>query len=250
MPYQQKDKFSTEFAGKTLTIETGSLAFQAQGSCTVTYGETVVLATAVQAHEAREGIDFFPLLVDYEERLYAAGIIKGSQWIKREGRPSDDSILTTRVIDRSIRPLFKDTSRKDVQVVVTVLAYDGENSADIPALIAASAALAISPIPWNGPVGAVRVGRINGEWVLNSSFEARKKSDVDLILAGTDEHAVMMDCDGNEIGNDVVYDAVAFGLKHIKPIIKLINEVVTKVGQPKVAEPELIAYRNQLSLSS
>ena len=251
MSYEQKNKFSTEIAGRTLTIETGDLAFQTQGSCTVRYGDTVVLATAVRAPEAREGVDFFSLLVDYEERLYAAGIIKGSQWIKREGRPSDESILTTRVIDRSIRPLFKDTTRNDVQVVATVLSYDGENDPDIPALIAASAALAISPIPWNGPVAAVRVGRINGEWVLNTTFEAKKKSDLDLILAGTADHAVMIDCEAKEAPEEVVQDAVAFGMKHLKPIIALIEQVVAAVGQPKVTEaaltPEELAQRQKVA---
>ena len=239
MSYEQKNKFSTEYCGRTLTIETGSLAFQAHGSCTVRYGDTVVLATAVRAPEPREGVDFFPLLVDYEERLYAAGIIKGSQWIKREGRPSDESIITTRVIDRSIRPLFKDTARNDVQVVVTVLSYDGENDPDIPAIIAASTALAISPIPWNGPLAGIRVGRINGEWVLNTTYEARKKSEMDLILAGTADHVVMLDCEGSEVADDVVHDAIGFGLKHLRPALDLINQVVAAVGQPKIAEPAL-----------
>lgn len=238
MSYQQPNNFSINLAGRELVISTGSLAFQAHGSCTVKYGDTVVLATAVTTDEPREGVDFFPLLVDYEERLYAAGIIKGSQWIKREGRPSDEAILTTRVIDRSIRPLFKDSARKDVQVVLTVLSFDGENDPDIPALIAASTALAISPIPWNGPLGGVRVGRINGEWVLNGSYEARSKSDLDMIIAGTADQVVMVDAEAKELPNDVIYDAIAFGLKHIKPIIKLIEEVVAKVGQSKIAEIE------------
>jgi len=161
--------FETEYAGHPLKIEIGKLAKQTNGSCTVQYGETVVLATAVRSKEVRDGIDFFPLVVDYEEKLYAAGKIKGSRWIKREGKATDEAVLTARIIDRSIRPLFKDTERRDVQVMITVLAVDGVNDPDIAALIAASCALSISNIPWKRPMSAIRVGRINGEWVLNGT---------------------------------------------------------------------------------
>src|SRR3989344_5364525 len=166
--------FETEVAGKKLTIETGRLAQQANGSCTVRYGDTVVLATATMGN-IREGIDFFPLSVDYEERLYAAGKIKGSRWIKREGRPSDEAVLTSRLVDRCIRPLFSKEIKNDVQVILTVLSFDQENDSDVVGLVAASAALAISNIPWNGPLAGVRVGYLGGEWVLNPSFAAREK---------------------------------------------------------------------------
>ncbi len=236
-----KQQFSLELGGRTLTIETGALAAQANGSVTVRYGDTVVLGTAVLSSTVREGIDYFPLLVDYEERLYAAGKIKGSRFIKREGRPSDEAILTARLVDRSIRPLFNDTLRNDVQVVITVLSYDQENDSDIPALIAASAALAVSNIPWAGPIGAVRVGQINGEWVLNPTYQAREKSDLDLVLAGTKSEQVMIEASGNEVSEEVVLNALEFAQKNVRKVIELIEEVVAKVGvkkiQPPAAEP-------------
>ncbi len=235
---QQVYNFELEYAGKTLKVQTGKLAGLAHGSCTVQYGETLVLATAVTGEQARDGIDYFPLMVDYEEKLYAAGKIKGSRWIKREGRATDEAVLTARVIDRSIRPLFKETERKDVQVMVTVLSVDGENDPDVPALTAASIALAISPIPWNGPVAAVRVGAINGEWVLNSSYEARAKSDFDLYLAGTESEVVMMELSGKQVKEELVAEAIEFGHKHLKKVVSLISEIQKKIGLPKFIEEE------------
>lgn len=232
-----KQQFSLELGGRTLTIATGTYAAQANGSVTVRYGDTVVLGTAVLSSTVREGIDYFPLLVDYEERLYAAGKIKGSRFIKREGRPSDEAILTARLVDRSIRPLFDDTLRHDVQVVITVLSYDQENDSDIPALIAASAALAVSNIPWAGPIGAVRVGQINGEWVLNPTYQAREKSDLDLVLAGTKSEQVMIEAAGNEVSEEVVLSALEFAQKNVRKVIELIAEVVTKVGAKKISPP-------------
>ncbi|MFA4937074.1 MAG: polyribonucleotide nucleotidyltransferase [Patescibacteria group bacterium] len=231
-------KFTQEVAGKQLTVEIGKLANQAHGSCTVQYGDTVVLATVVQASEPREGIDYFPLLVDYEERLYAAGKIKGSRFIKREGRPTDEAILTSRVIDRSIRPLFRDTERKDVQVMVTVLSVDHENDPDIVALIAASTALGISSVPWNGPIAAVRIGRVAAEWVINPSYEDRGKSDLDLIITGTEEEIVMIEGQGKEVNDQIVADAIAFGHKHLKQIIPFIKEIISKTGKPKTITAE------------
>ncbi len=230
--------FELEYAGKALKIQTGKFAKQAHGSCTVQYGETVVLATAVTGVEPREGIDYFPLMVDYEEKLYAAGKIKGSRWIKREGRATDEAILTARMIDRSIRPLFKEAERKDVQVVITVLAYDEENDPDVPALIAASAALAISPIPWGGPISAIRVGQINGEWVLNGSTEARAKSDFDLYLAGNAKEVVMIELNGKEAKEETIAEAIKFGHKHLKKVIELIEDIQKKIGVEKFKEEE------------
>jgi len=241
--------FAIEYAGKTFKIQTGKFAEQAHGSCTVQYGETVVLATAVTGAEAKEGVDYFPLMVDYEEKLYAAGKIKGSRWIKREGRATDQAILTARVIDRSIRPLFKETERKDVQVMVTVLAYDEENDPDVPALIAASTALGISQIPWGGPVAAVRVGQINGEWVLNGSMEAREKSSFDLYLAGTADEVVMIEFEGQQVSESVAAEAIKFGHKHLKKVIELIEQVQKEVGVAKVDEsqsPEAEAERQMI----
>jgi len=231
-------QFELEFAGKPLKIEVGKLAGQAHGACTVQYGDTVVLATAVTGSEPKEDVDYFPLMVDYEEKLYAAGKIKGSRWIKREGRATDEAILTARIIDRSIRPLFKETERKDVQVMITVLAVDGENDPDVPSLIAASTALAISPIPWNGPISAIRVGQINGEWVLNSTYAAREKSDFDIFLAGAEEDVVMIETAARQSSEEVIAEAIAFGQKNLKKVVKFIKEIQTKVGEEKTSALE------------
>ncbi len=226
--------FSAELGGRTITIETGKLAQQAGGSCTVRYGDTVVLATAVMSSTVREGIEYFPLLVDYEERLYAAGKIKGSRFIKREGRPSDEAVLVARVVDRSIRPLFDERIRNDVQVMITVLSVDQENDSDIVALWAASCALMISNIPWKGPLTALRVGRINGEWVMNPTYEARSKSDFDLVVVGEDKKTVMIELGGSEVPEDVVTNAIDFAQKHWGVVTKLIKQVASDVGREKV----------------
>ena len=225
--------FETDFAGKKLTVEIGQLAQQADGSCTVRYGDTVVLATAVMGG-VREGVDYFPLSVDYEEKLYAAGKIKGSRWIKREGRPSDEAILTSRLVDRAIRPLFPKEIKNEVQVILTVLSFDQENDSDVVGLIAASTALAISDIPWNGPLAGLRIGRINGEWVLNPSFEAREKSEMDFIVAGINNKLLMLECESKEVEEDVAYEAIEFSLKHIDKLIKFIEDVAKKEGLEKV----------------
>jgi len=229
----ETQQFETELAGRKLTIEVGKLAGQAHGSCTVKYGDTVVLATAVMNEEPREGVDYFPLMVDYEERLYAAGKIKGSRFIKREGRPSTEAILTARLIDRSIRPLFDNTVRQDVQVVLTILSVDQENDPDIVSLIAASAAVAISPIPWAGPVAGVRVGQINGEWVLNPTYEAREKSAFEIFLVGKGQEVVMIEATGQEVPEDTIFGAIQFGQKHLNTALDLIKEAVEKVGAEK-----------------
>jgi len=226
-------KFETEVAGKKLLFEIGRFAGQADGACTVQYGGTMVLATAVMSNNVRDGIDYFPLLVDYEERLYAAGKIKGSRFIKREGRPSDEAILTSRLVDRSIRPLFDETTRQDVQVVLTVLSVDQENDPDIISLIAASAALSISNIPWYGPVAGVRIGMINNECVLNPTYEAREKSELDIFLVASDEDVVMMEAGGNQVSEDKILEAMEFGHKHLKKIVQFIKEIQSKVGLDK-----------------
>ncbi|MDZ4230002.1 MAG: polyribonucleotide nucleotidyltransferase, partial [Candidatus Veblenbacteria bacterium] len=233
--------FEQEVAGKKLIVEVGKLAPQAHGACTVRYGDTVVLATVVQAVAPREGIDYFPLLVDYEERLYAAGKIKGSRFIKREGRPTDEATLTARLIDRSLRPLFKDTERRDVQVVVTVLSVDQENDADVPALLGASLALAMSPVAWNGPVGAVRVGRVGGEWVLNPSYEARTKSDLDVYVSATETEIVMLEAGATQVAEADIAEAIAFGHKHIGKLFPFLQQVIQACAVPKQPEPELSA---------
>ncbi len=229
-----KKKFETDFAGKKLTIEVGELALQANGSCTVSYGGTVVLATAVMGG-IREGVDYFPLSVDYEERLYAAGKIKGSRWIKREGRPSDEAILTSRLVDRAIRPLFPKEIKNEVQIILTVLSFDQENDSDVIGLIAASVALSISNIPWNGPLAGLRIGRVEGEWVLNPSFEARTKSEMDFIVAGKNNKLLMLECESHEVSEDVSYQAIEFSLKHIGKLTKFIEDVAKEIGSEKIS---------------
>ncbi len=229
----QTQKFSLEWAGRNLEIEVGKFADQANGACTVRYGDTVVLATATMSDNIREGIGFFPLMVDYEERLYAAGKIKSSRFIKREGRPTDEAILTGRLVDRSIRPLFDERIRNDIQVVLTVFSVDGENDSDIPALIGASAALMISDIPWDGPIAGARIGKIGEEFVLNPTFTARAKSELDLVVAGTSDRVLMLEAGANEVPEKTMKEAIAFGQKHLREVIELVNDVREKVGRPK-----------------
>ncbi len=226
--------FSCEWLGRTLTIKTGKLARQANAAVTAQYGDTVVLATVVEAKEEREGIDFFPLMVDFEERLYAAGIIKGSRWIKREGRPSDEAVLTARMVDRAIRPLFNDKSRRDIQVIITVLSADQVNDFDIVSLIAASAALSISGAEWKGPIGGVRVGRIDGEFIFNPTYEEREKSDLDLIVAGTPERVIMIEAGAKEVKEDDVLKAIIAGQKELAKPIELIKQMTKEIEVKEV----------------
>jgi len=228
------ERFSANIGGKELIIETGKLAGQTNGACTVRYGDTVVLTTVCFSSGIREGIDYFPLMVDFDEKLYAAGKIKGSRFIKREGRPTDEAVLAGRLIDRSIRPLFPKSIKNDVQVVASTLSFDGENDSDVLSLIGASAALSISDIPWQGPIAAVRVGRINNEWVLNPSYEARQKSELDLVVAANKDRVVMLEAGASEVEEDVLVEAVKFGQKHIRKIIDLIEQAVSQVGKQKM----------------
>jgi len=232
----QAQKFETQWGGKTLSIEVGKLAQQTNGSCVVRYGDTVILATSALAEKSRDAVDFFPLSVEYEEKLYAVGKIKSSRFIKREGRPTDEAVMTGRMIDRSIRPLFPEGVRHDVQVVVECLSADMENDTDILALVGASCALAISDIPWAEEVGhiaGIRVGRIGGEWVINPTFDARSKSDLEVIVAGTHEKALMIEAAAKEVPEADMYQAIVFGQKHIKVVTDLIAQVVAAVGKPK-----------------
>src|SRR2546428_416226 len=177
-------KYEIDFGGRSLSFEAGRLAGQADGAVLVRYGDTVLLAAVTAAREPREGADFFPLTVDYEERMYAGGKIPGN-FFRREGRPSENAILTMRLTDRPLRPLFPKDFRNDVQIILTAMSYDGENDPDILSIIGASAALMISPIPFDGPIGAVRVGRVNGNFVLNPTAAQMEKSDLDLVVAAT-----------------------------------------------------------------
>ncbi len=227
---KQEIVVSCDWQGRPLTIKTGRLAHQADAAVTIQYGETVVMATVVEAKEAREDGDFFPLMVDFEERLYAAGIIKGSRWVKREGRPTDEAILSGRMIDRSIRPLFDESSRRDVQVILTVLSVDQTNDYDIVALVAASAALRISGVNWRGPIGGIRVGRIDGQLIYNPTYEQRETSDLDLIVAGTAEKVIMIEAGAQEIPEAEMLNAILAGQEALRGSIDLIEQLYQAVG--------------------
>ncbi|MBT4722471.1 polyribonucleotide nucleotidyltransferase [Candidatus Falkowbacteria bacterium] len=229
----KKQTFEMEFAGKKLIVETGELALQANASCTVRYGDTVVLATAVMNKEAREGLDFFPLMVEYEEKMYAAGKIKGSRFIKRETRPGDEAILTGRMIDRGLRPLFDQSIRRDVQVIVSVLSFDEENDADIPAIIAASTVLHISDIPWKGPLAGIRVGKVENEWIVNPTYEVREKSSLDLTLSVSEDKVLMVESSANDVDQATMYEAFELAIKEGKKIVKFIDDIRKKVGTEK-----------------
>lgn len=190
--------FKTMFAGRELTVETGKTCELANGSCWVRYGGSVVMANVTASAKPREGIDFFPLSVDYEERLYAVGKIPGS-FMKREGKPSEKAILTSRMVDRPIRPLFPKDMRNDVSVVMTVLAVDPDHSPEIMGMIATSIAISISDIPWNGPIAGVSVGLVDGEIVLNPTLEQRGRNDLNLTVAGTDKKIVMIEAGANQV---------------------------------------------------
>ena len=221
-----------------MSVETGRFALQADASCTVRYGDTVIMATVTQSKNVREGIDFFPLMVDFEEKLYAAGKIKGSRFIKREGRPSDEAILSGRVIDRAIRPLFDERVRNEVQVVVTSLSVDGKNDATITGLIAASCAINMSSLPWNGPIGAARIGRVNGELVLNiTADKIHTESDLDLVVSGTPEKLIMVESGAKEVKEDDMFEAIKWGCEQLKPVLDLIEKVRAEAGKEKMALP-------------
>ncbi|MBU1075049.1 polyribonucleotide nucleotidyltransferase [Patescibacteria group bacterium] len=226
--------FETEIGGTKLSLETGRLAGQAHGSCTIQYGDTVVLATAVINPDYDEDRGFFPLTVDYEEKMYAAGKIKGSRFIKREGRPTDEAVLTARLIDRSIRPFFAEGMKHEVQVVLTVLSVDQENDPDFVSLLAASCALSISPIPWNGPIAGVKVVQVDGEWVLNPTYEVAEKSPFELLLVGIEDRVAMIEFEGKEVDEKTVEDAVNFGHEHIEGLMTFINDVQKKIGKEKM----------------
>lgn len=218
------------WGGRKLTLETGKVARQADGSVMVTYGETVLLATVVSAKEPKPGIDFFPLTVNYQEKAFAAGRIPGG-YFKREGRPSERETLISRLIDRPIRPLFADGYRNDTQVVVTVLQHDLENDPDVPAMIGASAALTLSGVPFMGPVGAAKVGYINGQLKLNPTSAELKESDLDLTVAGTQDAVLMVESEAKELGEEIMLQAVMFGHKHFQPVIDAIIRLAEKAAK-------------------
>lgn len=206
-------------------VEKGRLANQATNSITVQYGETVVLATVVRSKQERNEIDYFPLMVDYEERLYAAGKIKGSRFIKREGRPTDEAILNGRMVDRAIRPLFNDRDRNEIQVVLSILSIDGENAPSTVALIAASFALHLSNVDWKGPIGGVRIGLKENEFIVNPTTEQIKEGDLDLTVAGTDDKIIMIEAGAKEVPEDAMFNAMELAKKEIKPLIDFVEKI-------------------------
>ena len=230
------DSVSMELGGRTLTIETGELARQASGSAFVRFGDTCVLAAATASNNPREGIDFFPLTVDYEERMYAAGKIPGG-FIKREGRPSEKATLSARLIDRPIRPLFPEGFRHDIHIVCTVLSVDPDADPDVVAMVAAGAALAVSDIPFDQPVAGVRVGFVEGEYVVNPTAAQLEKSLVDVIVAGTAKAVMMVEGGGKEVSEETFLGAVEFGHARICDILRSINQLASKAGKPKRAFP-------------
>ncbi len=228
----QVHSYQVTLGTKTFIFETGHLAGQAGGAVTLRVGDTVIFAATTMSSDIRQGIDFFPLTVDYEERMYAGGRIPGS-FFRREGRPTEEAILTARLTDRPLRPLFPKDMRNDVQVILYSFSTDGENPIDILAVNAASAALMISDIPWSGPVGAVRVGLIEGEYVLNPTFADMEYSDLDLRLAGTRDAILMVECGAKEASEQVMVAALDFGHKAIQPIIDLQEQMAAEIGKPK-----------------
>ncbi|GGF80018.1 polyribonucleotide nucleotidyltransferase [Azorhizobium oxalatiphilum] len=226
-----------DWGGRTLVIETGKMARQADGAVLVTYGDTKVLATAVSAREPKPGIDFFPLTVNYQEKTYAAGRIPGG-YFKREGRPSEKETLVSRLIDRPIRPLFADGYRNETQVVITVLAHDLENDPDIVGLVGASAALTLSGVPFMGPIGGARVGFIDGEYVLNPTTDEVKESALDLVVAGTSDAVLMVESEAKELSEEVMLGAVMFGHRHFQPVIEAIIRLAEKAAkEPRNFQP-------------
>ena len=224
--------FEMQLGGRPLIIESGKMAKQAGGAVLVRYGDTAVLVAATASKEPREGIDFFPLTVDYEEKLYSVGKIPGG-FIKREGRPSESSILASRLIDRPIRPLFADGFRNDVQIVATVLSVEQDNAPDITAMIGASCALSISDIPFEGPIAGVRVGLINDEFILNPTTAQQNESELNLVVAGSYDAVMMVEAGANELTEEVILNAIIFGHDAIKTIIEFQNKIVAEIGKEK-----------------
>src|SRR5947207_10153226 len=219
------------WGGRRLVLETGKIARQADGAVLATYGETTVLCTAVAAKSAKAGQDFFPLTVDYQEKTYAAGKIPGG-FFKREGRPSEKETLTSRLIDRPLRPLFPEGFYNDVQIVATVMSVDPEVDPDIPALIGASAAVALSGIPFAGPIGAARVGYLNGQYALNPSKTELETSQLNLVVAGTEAAVLMVESEAHELPEEVMLGAVVYGHQQMQAVIEIIHQLVEEAGKP------------------
>lgn len=228
--------YSIELGGRTLTMEIGKIAKQANGAVLVRYGDTAVVVAATGTKTPREGVDFFPLTVDFEEKMYAVGKIPGG-FIKREGRPAETAILTSRLIDRPIRPMFPEGYHNDVQIVATAVSVDPDNAPDIPAMIGASCALSISDIPFEGPIAGVRVGMIDGQYIINPTIEQAKVSCLNLAVAGTKDAILMVEAGAKEISEDEMLDAIWFGHEEIKKLVEWQEKIMAEVGKPKMEVP-------------
>ncbi len=233
-------KFETEIDGTKLIVETGRMANQSDASVTVQMGDTVVLATVNMATRARPGMDFFPLMVDYEEKYSAAGKIKGPRFLKREGRPSNEAVLTSRKIDRGLRPLFPQLMRNDIQVICMPLCLDFTNKPDIVAMIAACTALHISKVPFDGPIGGVRVGLVNGEFIINPTVDELEYSDLNMVLMGDGERITNVDSDSNELTDKQITDGILAGMEVLGPLAKFIDGIRKEVGQEKAGPDQII----------
>jgi len=242
-------KYKLDLAGKELTVEIRNLAEQANADVLIRLGDTLVLTTSVMSEQEREGIDFFPLTVEYEEKYYAAGKIRGPRYIKRETRPSDEAICNARLIDRTIRPRFPKDLKKEVQVISTVLSWDGENDPDILGVISASLALSISDIPWQGPLGTIRVAKVDNHFVLNPTYEEREKSQIDLVISSAEKKGAasdesrptggeiltnMLEGGFDEAQEPLLLEAWEFSEKYLKKLIDFQNEIVAKIGKEKI----------------
>lgn len=228
--------YSIELGGRTLTMEIGKIAKQANGAVLVRYGDTAVVVAATGTKTPREGVDFFPLTVDFEEKMYAVGKIPGG-FIKREGRPAETAILTSRLIDRPIRPMFPEGYHNDVQIVATAVSVDPDNAPDIPAMIGASCALSISDIPFEGPIAGVRIGMIDGQYIINPTIEQAKVSRLNLAVAGTKDAILMVEAGAKEISEDEMLDAIWFGHEEIKKLVEWQEKIMAEVGKPKMEVP-------------
>ncbi|MBP3605415.1 MAG: polyribonucleotide nucleotidyltransferase [Clostridia bacterium] len=232
--FENHKVYNYTLAGRPLVIETGKIAGLANGSALIRYGETTILACATASAAPREGIDFLPLSVDYDEKLYAVGKIPGG-FLKREGKPSEKAVLTSRVIDRPVRPLFPKDLRNDVSLLLTVMSVDPDCSPEITAMIGASVALSISDIPWNGPIGGVFMGMVDGEFIVNPTFEQRKKSILELTVAASAEKVVMIEAGAKEVSDDDMFKAIMIAHDEIKKLVAFINGIVAEIGKPKFA---------------
>ncbi|EKD76730.1 MAG: hypothetical protein ACD_43C00009G0009 [uncultured bacterium] len=237
-------RYELTWEDRPLVIEFNRFAAQANGACTVQLGDTMVLVTAVISDNIRD-INYFPLMVEFKENMYAAGKISGSRFVKREGRPSEDSVLLGRIIDRSIRPLFTESIRNDIQVVITVLSYDGVNDPSVAGLIGASAALGVSNIPWSGPLAGCYVATKDGQCSLNPTVEVLTSSALNVFVAGRNNEVVMLEADGREADEAATYEAIQFGLQKMQPVVDLLNKIQTEIGQTKMPLPEIVLTAEQ-----